>query len=79
MLKRKKKIIVRNYKQLCVPYNIWSAGLKLFHFFKTIKIVYRYISFSNLVNCKIILKSEVLGVNWYPKTILEKLPKHVSA
>lgn len=63
MLKRKKKIIIRNYEQLCVLYNIWSTGIKNVPFFLTCKIVYRHISYSNPVNDKINLKSEVLGVS----------------
>lgn len=82
MLKRKNKIINRTYKQLCVLYNIWSSGLKKrFHFLKkkNLQIIYRYISYINPVNYKIILKSEVLGVTLCPKTIVAKLAKHASA
>lgn len=80
MLKRKNKIINRKYKQFCVLYNIWSAGLKKrFHFLKTCKIVYRYNSYSNLLNYKIILKSELSRANLCPETIVEKLAKHVTA
>lgn len=63
-----------------VLYNIWSAGLKkLCHLKKNLQIIYRYVSHSNLVNYKIILKSEVLEVNLCPKMIVEKLAKHASA
>lgn len=53
MLKRKEKRIIRNCEKLCVLYNIWNTGLKeLFLCPWTCKIVYRYISYSNLWNYK---------------------------
>lgn len=64
MLKRKKKIIIKNYEQLCILYNIWSAGLKEFSLFKLAEL---YINTFHTT----ILKSELLGVILYPKMVVK--------
>lgn len=66
MLKRKKKIIIRNYEQLCFP--VTTSGMPVLKENLHLKIFFEilYIDIFHttiLGNYKIILKPEVLQVN----------------